>query len=312
MTNNNLPQKQTDYTDLITLRQETDDPDVKRIARWAAKRIDQLQKQHRDTSPELRELEVRSKKYDYYAKLAKTFATSKMVPADLGEADLFYIIEMGDSVGLSAPQAIQSIASINGKPALWGDGLLAVVRNSPECEWIKERIETEDEVTIAWCSTQRRGEPEPVTRTFSTVDAEAAGLLPGKDVSPWKKYPKRMLQMRARAWCLRDVYADILKGLQSAEELQDIDYVDLSPVSEVEQITLETLPDPSGEAIEAAAVPLLMELEQGLGKLYNARTMAELIHAKDEVRAFTWTEDEQTQLNERYADQKVTIKEGAE
>jgi hypothetical protein len=309
--NDNLPQKQTDYTDLIRLRQETEDPDVKRITRWAAKRIDALQKQARDSSPELKELEVRSKKYDYYAKLAKTFATSKMVPSDLGEADLFYIIEMGDSVGLSAPQAIQSIASINGKPALWGDGLLAVVRNSPECEWIREKIEEIDGVTIAGCQTQRKGEPEPVMRTFSTEDALAAGLMPGSDKSPWKKYPKRMLQMRARAWCLRDVYADTLKGFQSAEEMQDIDYVDLSPVSEVEEITLETPPDPAGEALEAAAVPLLMELEQGLAMLYNARTMAELIHAKDEVRAFTWTEDEQIQLNERYADQKATIK-GAE
>ena len=38
---------------------------------------------------------------------------------------------------------------------------------------------------------------------------------------PWTQYPKRMRQMRARAFALRDVFADILKGMPIAEELQD-------------------------------------------------------------------------------------------
>ena len=43
-------------------------------------------------------------------------------------------------------------------------------------------------------------------------DAKAAGLL-GKQ-GPWTQYPKRMRQMRARAFAVRDVFPDVLKGLQ--------------------------------------------------------------------------------------------------
>jgi hypothetical protein len=35
------------------------------------------------------------------------------------------------------------------------------------------------------------------------------------------QYTKRMLQMRARAWALRDVFTDVLKGLSMAEEAMD-------------------------------------------------------------------------------------------
>ena len=50
-------------------------------------------------------------------------------------------------------------------------------------------------------------------------DAKAAGLL-GKQ-GPWTQYPKRMRQMRARAFAVRDVFPDVLKGLPVAEEVMD-------------------------------------------------------------------------------------------
>ena len=58
-------------------------------------------------------------------------------------------------------------------------------------------------------------------RRFSVQDARRAGLWgrPG----PWSQYPQRMLQMRARAFALRDAFADVLGGLYLREELEDAD-----------------------------------------------------------------------------------------
>lgn len=50
-------------------------------------------------------------------------------------------------------------------------------------------------------------------------DARKAGLA-GKQ-GPWTSYPKRMRQMRARAFALRDVFPDVLRGMPVAEELMD-------------------------------------------------------------------------------------------
>ena len=51
------------------------------------------------------------------------------------------------------------------------------------------------------------------------LDAREGGLYPAKPAAAWCKYPKRMLQMRARAFCLRDAFPDVLRGLYVAEEV---------------------------------------------------------------------------------------------
>ena len=47
-----------------------------------------------------------------------------------------------------------------------------------------------------------------------------------------------MLQMRARSWALRDAFADVLRGIQSVEEVRDIpEVIDVTP-------TPPALPEP--------------------------------------------------------------------
>ena len=154
--------------------------------------------------------------FDEAWRMAEILADSDLVPKDFRgkPGNTLVAIQWGAEIGLGALQAVQNIAVINGRPALWGDAVIALVRSSPLCEFI---IETDDGNTAA-CRVKRRGEPEQ-TRTFSMEDAAAAGLK-GKQ-GPWQQYPKRMRQMRARAFALRDVFADVLKGIPMAEELQD-------------------------------------------------------------------------------------------
>ena len=147
---------------------------------------------------------------------AEIMSDSDMVPKDFKgkPGNCLIAMQWGSELGLKAMQSVQNIAVINGRPALWGDSVIALVRSSPLCEWI---IESDDGNT-ATCRVKRRGEPEQ-SRTFSVEDAQAAGLK-GKQ-GPWTQYPKRMRQMRARAFALRDVFPDVLRGLPVAEEVMD-------------------------------------------------------------------------------------------
>jgi len=147
---------------------------------------------------------------------SELMAKSSMVPkAYQGKPeDILVACQWGAEIGLSPLQALQNIAVINGKPSVYGDAALALVQNSPTCEDIQESIEGE----TAICTALRRGRT-PVTVRFSVDDAKRAGLW-GKQ-GPWTQYPKRMLQMRARGFALRDAFPDVLKGLITAEEAQD-------------------------------------------------------------------------------------------
>ncbi len=148
---------------------------------------------------------------------ADILADSDMVPKDFKgkPGNCLIAMQWGAELGLKPLQALQNIAIINGRPALWGDAVIALVRNSPLCEYVTES----DDGGTAVCRVKRRGESEEV-RTFSLEDAKVAGLL-GKS-GPWTQYPKRMRQMRARAFALRDVFPDVLRGMPIAEEIMDI------------------------------------------------------------------------------------------
>jgi hypothetical protein len=150
--------------------------------------------------------------------MATVLSKSSLIPKDFqgNPGNVLIAIQWGMELGLAPMQAIQSIAVINGRPSLWGDAVIALCKSHPICEWVKE---TFDEDGTAVCVTQRKGDPEPVERRFSLADAVKAGLS-GK-AGPWTQYPKRMLQMRARSWCLRDAYPDLLRGMAVADEEQD-------------------------------------------------------------------------------------------
>lgn len=155
---------------------------------------------------------------------AEMLAKSSVIPKDYqGKAgDILVAVQMGAEIGLQPIQALQNIAVINGRPCIWGDALPGLVRGSGKCEYIKEMLD--QRTMTATCTVKRKGEPEE-TRSFSKVQAEKAGLFGRGNMSPWAKYPERMLQMRARAYALRDVFPDVLCGLSMVEEVRDIDSV---------------------------------------------------------------------------------------
>lgn len=154
-------------------------------------------------------------------KFSEMLAKSNMVPrAYQGKPeDILVCVQWGYEIGLAPMQALQNIAVINGKPSVYGDAAMALVLASPVCEGIEESIENEGTPNpVAVCVARRRGRA-PVESRFSVEDAKRAGLW-GK-TGPWTAYPKRMLAMRARGFAIRDCFADVLKGLITAEEAQD-------------------------------------------------------------------------------------------
>lgn len=148
-------------------------------------------------------------------------ASSTMVPRDFQgkPGNVLVAIQWGREVGLGPLQALQNIAVINGRPSIWGDAALALVRGHSDCLSVQEGVEGEGETRQGWCEVARRGEA-PQRRTFSVADAKRSGLW-GK-AGPWTQYPDRMLQLRARGFAIRDVFPDALRGVITREEAEDM------------------------------------------------------------------------------------------
>lgn len=121
--------------------------------------------------------------------------------------------------------ALGAVAVVNNRPCLYGDALPDLIWASGKCAVIDETWEglSGDGMagpnTVAVCRAKRSDNGAEKVYRFSVKDAQNADLF-GKS-GPWRSYPKRMLQMRARAFCLRDLFADVLSGAGVAEEQQD-------------------------------------------------------------------------------------------
>ena len=151
---------------------------------------------------------------------AELIVKSGMAPKGMTKEGCCIAMQLGFEVGLSPMQAIQNIAPINGKPTIYGDAMLGLVRASGLLESFKEEYvgEPGTDSRGVRCTVKRVGSDE-AAEEFTVADAKRAGLW-GKP-GPWKEYPQRMLKFRARGFVLRDQFADVLKGLHSREEVMD-------------------------------------------------------------------------------------------
>lgn len=197
---------------------------------------------------------------------SKMLADSSMVPrAYQGKPqDIMVCVQWGYELGLAPMQALQNIAVINGKPSVYGDAMAALVQASPVCEGIDETFEGVEGTGefAAVCIARRKGR-QPVTIKFSVNDAKRAGLW--NKQGPWTQYPKRMLQMRARGFALRDAFPDVLKGLISAEEAADYpDDAKPRPIKDVTPIPANPLDmiAPPAEPIETIEAVIATTVEE--------------------------------------------------
>ncbi len=150
---------------------------------------------------------------------------SRLAPKGLDTPEAIMVaVCYGMEIGLAPMQALQSVAVINGRPTLWGDAVPALIMARPDFVDMEETVEAQK----CTCTVQRKHRT-PVTRSFSMDDAKRAGLL--NKSGPWSQYPQRMLQMRARAWAIRDAFPDALKGVQIREEVQDYHRDEPKPVA---------------------------------------------------------------------------------
>jgi hypothetical protein len=211
--------------------------------------------------------------FDDAFRFATMVAKSDFAPKDFkGKPESCLLaIQHGSEIGLSPMQSLQNIACINGRPAIWGDAALAVAMASAVCESVTETIDGDGENMVATCTAKRRGYERPTVVRFSVADAKKAGLW-GKS-GPWTQYPRRMLQLRARGFALRDAFPDVLKGLVTAEEAQDYQTTPATPEPVVVRPKFDTPPQPADERADPYEVArAAIDSERDIAKLDAMRS----------------------------------------
>ena len=155
-------------------------------------------------------------------RFANAIVASGFAPRGMEKPEAVLVaIQLGAEIGLSPMAALQNTAVINGRPAIYGDAALALVRGSGLLvSYKEEEIGEPGSDANGYRVTAVREGDQTAVETFTVGDAKRAKLW-GKN-GPWTDYPKRMLRFRARGYVLRDLFGDVLKGLRTVEEVRDI------------------------------------------------------------------------------------------
>lgn len=122
----------------------------------------------------------------------------------------------GREIGLPPMTALGNVNVIKGRP-----GLSAVIMRAQVLAAGHEL--REDDCTHARCvlSGKRRGTDYWQTVEYTFEDAKRAGLL--SQNANYEKNPRRMLRARATSELCELMFADVVRGMSSFEELEEID-----------------------------------------------------------------------------------------
>lgn len=171
-------------------------------------------------------------------KLASTLVKSGLLPSAIKSPEAALVIILtGRELGLAPLQALRSISVVEGKPTLSADLLLALAYKSGLCTGY-EIVELTDEKCVVQIS--RNGQVKP-PYSYTIEEARKAGLANRPN---WQRHTKAMLRARATSAACRAYFPDVVLGLYTPDELED-----LSPVvSEAAPVVIA----PAPRVVEAA------------------------------------------------------------
>ena len=156
---------------------------------------------------------------DQVWRLADAISQSGLAPDSFrNKQQIFIVLLRAMELKIGPFQALEGMMVIRGKIGMTVDLALAMVQASgrlKECSTIHEGEGDEFKAVV---TLQRKGR-KANTYSFSVAQAKRA-MLWGKP-GPWTQYSERMLRYRALGFGLRDEFPDILRGIKTAEELQD-------------------------------------------------------------------------------------------
>ncbi len=211
--------------------------------------------------------------------LSKTLATSSLLPPDLqrNPANVLAQILAGSERGLGPMQSISGFHVIKGKPVMSSELMAALVRRSPECEYLQLIESTDDSATF---ETKRRGDPRPTRMSYSANEAKRAGTA--KPDSGWAKHPAAMCRARAMSSLCRVVYPDVLLGTYEESEAEEIKAQDRA--AQVEQAAAAARGEPVRAADAVVEAEVVRHVEPVAPDFDRVRLM-ERIFAADTAEA---------------------------
>ena len=215
--------------------------------------------------------------FELYQRMAKSLAGSNLVPVHYqgqeGLANCLVALEMANRMNISPLVVMQNMNVIHGKPSWSAQFITATIIGSgrfEDLDYEEKGYENKGEIVITACRCKaiRTKDKKEVCGAWVSLEmAEKEGWTRN---SKWKTMPSLMLRYRAASFFGRQYVADLLLGIQTEDEI-----VEIQPMKVVtEEVkgqegerSWEDIekPTPPNTPHEAAIAKPIKEAEDGFG-----------------------------------------------
>lgn len=210
--------------------------------------------------------------FELLQRQAKMFTHSTLVPQQFqGEQNMgnaIIALEMATRMNASPLMVMQNLYIVYGNPGWSSKFLIATFNQCGRFEAIKYRPTgekgTDSQGIIAY--TREKGSDEIIAGSEVTIALAKQEGWYDKKGSKWKTMPDQMLRYRAAAWLIRTTAPEISMGLQTADEIIDVE----GKVIDTADIVAETISqNANSEVIDIEPAPTGEFVNPETGEVVN-------------------------------------------
>lgn len=170
-----------------------------------------------------------SDNFDHAQRVAKMLSQSELIPKEYqGEIqNVMIALELSNRIGASPIMVMQNLSIIHGKPSWSSTFIIASLNSCKKFSPLRfELVGEKDTMSCyAWAYEISTNE-KIVGPTVTMAMAKAEGWL-DKNGSKWKTMPELMIRYRSAAFFGRLYAPEILMGMQTMEEIVDVQYEEI-------------------------------------------------------------------------------------
>jgi hypothetical protein len=188
-------------------------------------------------------------------RIAKALASSTLIPTQFqgqqGFANCLVALEIANRMNISPFLAMQHLHVIHGRPSWSSSFIIAMVNGSGRFSPLRFEMSGEGESLACYAvATDVKSEQELKGPTITIAMAKKEGWF-SKNGSKWQTMPELMIRYRAAAFWGRLYASDLLLGIQSQEEVVDVELVNVS--TNLDELNAKIQP-PAAEPVKTEVV----------------------------------------------------------
>jgi hypothetical protein len=163
--------------------------------------------------------------FDHAQRVAKMLSSSDLIPKEYkgNIQNTLIALEMANRIGASPLMVMQNLYIVHGKPSWSSSFIIAALNGCGRFDPIRFDLTGEGKTLSCKAWTTEKGKQARIEGPSVTMDmAKAEGWI-DKNGSKWKTMPELMIRYRSAAFFGRLYAPEILMGMQTIEEVIDIE-----------------------------------------------------------------------------------------